>query len=205
MGGLTKKHIVVAVILAVLGVVTVLLLLKYMKGNPVNLCVFQEDGVEYSGDFYQLDDTTLKLEDGTELELELITYFPVQKELQFGFSLPESEELKDKEPFKMELVDASTNSPVTKNPFYISEPRDGQYHYRAVFRSAEIDAEKSEDLILSIKDSTGKTLYSEVFITSKTLFTAKPFSSLDSQSVFKATLGSETDPNSSQSNSSKAA
>ena len=165
MGGLTKKHIIVAVVLAVLGIITVLLLLEYMKGNSVNLCVFQEDGVEYTGDFYQLDDTTLKLENGTELELEIITYFPVQKELQFGFSLPESKELEGKEPFKMELINASTNAPVTENPFYISELRDGEYHYRAVFRSAEIDAENSEDLILSVKDSTGKALYSEVFIT----------------------------------------
>ncbi len=197
MGGIKTRHIIVAVVLAVLGIITVLLLLEYMKGNPVNLCVFQEDGVEYTGDFYQLDDTTLKLENGTELGLEVITYFPVQKELQFGFSLPESEELEGKEPFKMELMNASTNTPVAKSPFYISELRDGKYHYRAVFRSAEIDAENSEDLVLTVEDLTGKTLYSEVFITSKTLFTERPFSSLDNRSVFRATLGNETESDSS--------
>ena len=193
MSGIDKKHIVVAVILAILGVITVLLLLKYMKGDPINLCVFQEDGVEYTGDYYQMDGTTIKLKDGTELKLELITYFPMQKELQFGFSLPESDNLKDKETFKMELIDAKTNSSISKAPFYISEQRDGFYCYRAVFRDAAIDVEASSDLILNIKDSSDNLQSNEVFITAKTLFTAKPFNQLDSRNIFKATLGGDED------------
>ncbi len=192
MNALTKKHIIVAVILAVLGIVTVLLLLQAMKGNPISICIFEEEGTEYTGDFYQMDGVALTLEDATELKLELITYFPEQKELQFGFSLPETDELKDKEPFKMELLNLaeSADVPITKEPFYISELRDGRYHYRAVFRDAQIDVERSPDLTLRIKSAEGKQLSSEVFITAKTLFTAKPFDQIDSSTLFKATLGS---------------
>ncbi|MCI8500770.1 MAG: hypothetical protein HFJ85_00890 [Oscillospiraceae bacterium] len=199
MNALTKKHIIVAVILAVLGIVTVLLLLQAMKGNPISTCIFEEDGTEYTGDYYQMDDAALTLEDGTELQLELITYFPEQKELQFGFSLPEADELKNKEPFKMELLNLaeSADSPITKEPFYISELRDGRYHYRAVFRDAQIDVERSPDLTLRIKSTEGTPLSSEVFITAKTLFTAKPFSQIDSSTLFRATLGSgEEEPSS---------
>lgn len=198
MSGITKKHIIVAVVLAILGIVTVLLLLKFMKGNPVNICIFQEENVEYTGDLYQMDDTTLKLKDGTELKLEVITYFPEQKEFQFGFTLPESDSLKDKLPYTIELTDTAGVS-VSKEPFFISEVRDGQYCYRTVFRDAEIDVEKSQDLTLTIQDENGTELYSEVFISEKTLFTAKAFSAIDSREIFKATLGSEGDSSSSDS------
>ena len=204
MSGITKKHIIVAVVLAILGIVTVLLLLKFMKGNPVNICIFQEENVEYTGDLYQMDDTTLKLKDGTELKLEVITYYPEQKELQFGFTLAESDSLKDKLPYTIELTDAVAGTSVSKEPFFISEVRDGQYCYRTVFREAAIDVEKSQDLLLTIKDEKGTELYSDIFISEKTLFTAKPFSAIDSRDIFKATLGSENDSSAGDSSSNAA-
>jgi len=180
---LKPKDIITVVLLAAIGIVTVLFVFNSLKGNTFNDCMIQEEGVTYSGTYYEMEQTALTLKDGSELELDFITYLPEHEELQFGFSLPESELLVNKEPFAMRLYSAETGKEVTKEPLYAFDIRDGQYHYRAILRDAKIDVEASEDLILELKSTTGELVYSEVFIRAETLFIEKDFSTLDDKLV----------------------
>lgn len=174
----TKKQIILAVILAVLAIVTVLLLMEFMKGAPANELVFLREGEEYSQPVYQMDDSSLKLKNSEELNLNLVVYIKEKNELQLGFSLPETEESKDQEPFKMELLNTETGETVTEKPIFIRELRDGNCYYRAIFLNAEIDVEASPELELNILTLDNEPLYSGVFINKSTVFTETPLSEL---------------------------
>ena len=180
---LKPKDIITVVLLAAIAIVTVLFVFHSLKGKTVNECMIQKEGVTYSGTYYEMEQTTLALKDGSELELDFITYLPEHKELQFGFSLPESEMLVNKEPFTMKLYSAETGKEVTRSPLYAFDVRDGQYHYRAILKDAKIDVEASEDLILELKSTSGELVYSEVFIRKDTLFIENDFSKLDKNLV----------------------
>ena len=174
----TKKQIIIAVILAVLGIVTVLLLMRVFQGSPANELVFLRENEEYSQNVYQMDDCSIELKNGDQLDLNLIVYLKEKNEFQFGFSIPKVEELENEEPFSIEIVDVSTGKMISDKPFFVREIRDDRYYYRAIFLNAKIDVEASPDLVLKITDLEGLELYSEVFITKDTLFKEKSLEEL---------------------------
>ena len=152
MNSLTKKHIIVAVILAVLGIAAVLIVLRLGQGQTVDKRVLLWDTVEYTGKVYTTDDIDVPLSDGETITLTYMTYLQDQKELQFGFSLPVSDDLKNVEPFFLQIVDSSTGEVLSERPMFIVEERDGRYYYRAIFSDINVDVEASPDLILNVSD-----------------------------------------------------
>lgn len=180
MNSLTKKHIIVAVILALLGIAAVFIVLRLGQGETVDKRVLLWDSVEYTGKVYTTEDVDVPLSNDETITLTYMAYLQDQKELQFGFSLPVSDELKNVEPFFLQIVDSSTSEVLSERPIFLVEERDGRYYYRAVFSDIEVDVEASPDLILNVSDmKTGEQFASQVIITAKTLFTETNFDSIE--------------------------
>ena len=194
MNSLTKKHIIVAVILAVLGIAAVLIVLRLGQGQTVDKRVLLWDTVEYTGKVYTTDDIDVPLSDGETITLTYTTYLQDQKELQFGFSLPVSDDLKNVEPFFLQIVDSSTGEVLSERPMFIVEERDGRYYYRAIFSDINVDVEASPDLILNVSDmEQNEQVASQVIITAKTLFTETNFDSIEKLEATKDTSESSSE------------
>ncbi len=194
MNSLTKKHIIVAVILAVLGIAAVLIVLRLGQGQTVDKRVLLWDTVEYTGKVYTTDDIDVPLSDGETITLTYMTYLQDQKELQFGFSLPVSDDLKNVEPFFLQIVDSSTGEVLSERPMFIVEERDGRYYYRAIFSDINVDVEASPDLILNVSDmEQNEQFASQVIITAKTLFTETNFDSIEKLEATKDTSESSSE------------
>lgn len=194
MNSLTKKHIIVAVILAVLGIAAVLIVLRLGQGQTVDKRVLLWDTVEYTGKVYTTDDIDVPLSDGETITLTYMTYLQDQKELQFGFSLPVSDDLKNVEPFFLQIVDSSTGEVLSEQPMFIVEERDGRYYYRAIFSDINVDVEASPDLILNVSDmEKDEQFASQVIITAKTLFTETNFDSIEKLEATKDTSESSSE------------
>ncbi len=194
MNSLTKKHIIVAVILAVLGIAAVLIVLRLGQGQTVDKRVLLWDTVEYTGKVYTTDDIDVPLSDGETITLTYTTYLQDQKELQFGFSLPVSDDLKNVEPFFLQIVDSSTGEVLSERPMFIVEERDGRYYYRAIFSDINVDVEASPDLILNVSDmKKDEQFASQVIITAKTLFTETNFDSIEKLEATKDTSESSSE------------
>ena len=194
MNSLTKKHIIVAVILAVLGIAAVLIVLRLGQGQTVDKRVLLWDTVEYTGKVYTTDDIDVPLSDGETITLTYMTYLQDQKELQFGFSLPVSDDLKNVEPFFLQIVDSSTGEVLSERPMFIVEERDGRYYYRAIFSDINVDVEASPDLILNVSDmKKDEQFASQVIITAKTLFTETNFDSIEKLEATKDTSESSSE------------
>ncbi len=194
MNSLTKKHIIVAVILAVLGIAAVLIVLRLGQGQTVDKRVLLWDTVEYTGKVYATDDIDVPLSDGETITLTYMTYLQDQKELQFGFSLPVSDDLKNVEPFFLQIVDSSTGEVLSERPMFIVEERDGRYYYRAIFSDINVDVEASPDLILNVSDmEQNEQFASQVIITAKTLFTETNFDSIEKLEATKDTSESSSE------------
>lgn len=194
MNSLTKKHIIVAVILAVLGIAAVLIVLRLGQGQTVDKRVLLWDTVEYTGKVYTTDDIDVPLSDGETITLTYMTYLQDQKELQFGFSLPVSDDLKNVEPFFLQIVDSSTGEVLSERPMFIVEERDGRYYYRAIFSDINVDVEASPDLILNVSDmEKDEQFASQVIITAKTLFTETNFDSIEKLEATKDTSESSSE------------
>lgn len=194
MNSLTKKHIIVAVILAVLGIAAVLIVLRLGQGQTVDKRVLLWDTVEYTGNVYTTDDIDVPLSDGETITLTYMTYLQDQKELQFGFSLPVSDDLKNVEPFFLQIVDSSTGEVLSERPMFIVEERDGRYYYRAIFSDINVDVEASPDLILNVSDiEKDEQFASQVIITAKTLFTETSFDSIEELEATKDTSESSSE------------
>ena len=194
MNSLTKKHIIVAVILAVLGIAAVLIVLRLGQGQTVDKRVLLWDTVEYTGKVYTTDDIDVSLSDGETITLTYMTYLQDQKELQFGFSLPVSDDLKNVEPFFLQIVDSSTGEVLSERPMFIVEERDGRYYYRAIFSDINVDVEASPDLILNVSDmEQNEQFASQVIITAKTLFTETNFDSIEKLEATKDTSESSSE------------
>ncbi len=194
MNSLTKKHIIVAVILAVLGIAAVLIVLRLGQGQTVDKRVLLWDTVEYTGKVYATDDIDVPLSDGETITLTYMTYLQDQKELQFGFSLPVSDDLKNVEPFFLQIVDSSTGEVLSERPMFIVEERDGRYYYRAIFSDINVDVEASPDLILNVSDmEQNEQFASQVIITAKTIFTETNFDSIEKLEATKDTSESSSE------------
>lgn len=194
MNSLTKKHIIVAVILAVLGIAAVLIVLRLGQGQTVDKRVLLWDTVEYTGKVYTTDDIDVPLSDGETITLTYMTYLQDQKELQFGFSLPVSDDLKNVEPFFLQIVDSSTGEVLSERPMFIVEERDGRYYYRAIFSDINVDVEASPDLILNVSDmEQNEQFASQVIITAKTIFTETNFDSIEKLEATKGTSESSSE------------
>lgn len=194
MNSLTKKHIIVAVILAVLGIAAVLIVLRLGQGQTVDKRVLLWDTVEYTGKVYTTDDIDVSLSDGETITLTYMTYLQDQKELQFGFSLPVSDDLKNVEPFFLQIVDSSTGEVLSERPMFIVEERDGRYYYRAIFSDINVDVEASPDLILNVSDmEQNEQFASQVIITAKTIFTETNFDSIEKLEATKDTSESSSE------------
>lgn len=194
MNSLTKKHIIVAVILAVLGIAAVLIVLRLGQGQTVDKRVLLWDTVEYTGKVYTTDDVDVPLSDGETITLTYMTYLQDQKELQFGFSLPVSDDLKNVEPFFLQIVDSSTGEVLSERPMFIVEERDGRYYYRAIFSDINVDVEASPDLILNVSDmEQNEQFASQVIITAKTIFTETNFDSIEKLEATKDTSESSSE------------
>lgn len=194
MNSLTKKHIIVAVILAVLGIAAVLIVLRLGQGQTVDKRVLLWDTVEYTGKVYATDDIDVPLSDGETITLTYMTYLQDQKELQFGFSLPVSDDLKNVEPFFLQIVDSSTGEVLSERPMFIVEERDGRYYYRAIFSDINVDVEASPDLILNVSDmKKDEQFASQVIITAKTIFTETNFDSIEKLEATKGTSESSSE------------
>lgn len=194
MNSLTKKHIIVAVILAVLGIAAVLIVLRLGQGQTVDKRVLLWDTVEYTGKVYTTDDIDVPLSDGETITLTYMTYLQDQKELQFGFSLPVSDDLKNVEPFFLQIVDSSTGEVLSERPMFIVEERDGRYYYRAIFSDINVDVEASPDLILNVSDmEQNEQFASQVIITAKTIFTETNFDSIEKLEATKDTSESSSE------------
>lgn len=194
MNSLTKKHIIVAVILAVLGIAAVLIVLRLGQGQTVDKRVLLWDTVEYTGKVYTADDIDVPLSDGETITLTYMTYLQDQKELQFGFSLPVSDDLKNVEPFFLQIVDSSTGEVLSERPMFIVEERDGRYYYRAIFSDINVDVEASPDLILNVSDmEQNEQFASQVIITAKTIFTETNFDSIEKLEATKDTSESSSE------------
>ncbi len=194
MNSLTKKHIIVAVILAVLGIAAVLIVLRLGQGQTVDKRVLLWDTVEYTGKVYTTDDIDVPLSDGETITLTYMTYLQDQKELQFGFSLPVSDDLKNVEPFFLQIVDSSTGEVLSERPMFIVEERDGRYYYRAIFSDINVDVEASPDLILNVSDmKKDEQFASQVIITAKTIFTETNFDSIEKLEATKGTSESSSE------------